>query len=78
MSIPALSGARDPSQEFNLREQAFICGLIYVGVYVIIKGRVIGCPSISNMEDTVGTHTLGIEGATYYRGWKWGETDTRV
>ena len=46
--------------------------LIYVGIHVIIKGRVIGCPSISNIEDMAMTRTLGREGATYYREWKWG------
>ena len=37
-----------------------------MGIYVIIEGRVIECPSISNMEDTAVTHILGREGATYY------------
>ena len=36
------------------------------GIYVIIKGRVIKCPSISNMEDMAVTRTPGREGATYY------------
>ena len=40
--------------------------LIYVGISVIIKDGVIECPSISNMEDTEVTRTLGREGATYY------------
>ena len=40
--------------------------LIYGEIYVIIKGRVLECPSISNMEDTTVTRILGREGATYY------------
>ena len=40
--------------------------LIYVGIYVIIKGRVMEFPSISNMEDTAMPRKLGREGATHY------------
>ena len=46
--------------------------LIYVGIYVITKGRVNECLPILNMEDTAVTRTLGRDGATYYWGWKWG------
>ena len=42
--------------------------LIYMGSYVNIRGRVIECPSISIMEDTAVTHTLGRDGAAYYQG----------
>ena len=46
--------------------------LIYVGICVIIRMRVIECFSISNTEDMAVTCTLGREGATCYWGWKWG------
>ena len=46
--------------------------LIHVGSYVIIKGRVIECPSISKMEDMMLTRTLGRDEAAYYCGWTWG------
>ena len=39
---------------------------IYVGIYFIVKGRLIECPSILNMEDVEVTRTLGREGATCY------------
>ena len=47
--------------------------LIYVEIYVIIQGRVIACPSISNTEDMAVTCTLGREGATDYQERKWEE-----
>ena len=37
-----------------------------VVVHVIIKGRALECPLISNIEDTAVTHPLGREGAIYY------------
>ena len=43
---------------------------VWKWVYVIIKVRVIWCPSVSNMEDTEVTRTLGREGATHHWGWK--------
>ena len=46
--------------------------LVHAGNYVMIEERVTVCSSISIVEDTVVTRTLGQEGATHSLGWKWG------
>ena len=66
LSTPILQCCVRPKPRVHFTQASLHKWLICVGVYVIIKERVIECPSISNMEDTLVTRTLRREGSVYY------------